>query len=226
MIMASERTYQFKRKFKLFAWFLLGYGIFYIFPNFYAPWTPSLLPLTWIDRNVSFLPWTFLIYTSDYLLIFLSILIINEESYFLRFSRMMFATLVICGFFFLAFPTTYPRPAYPISNQWMVQAAMDLVYVADTPNNCFPSMHVALTSVSAWSLRGCAPKYFKVFVIWALAIILSTLTTKQHYFVDILGGLGVLVGVVALEEKFFFHYLRDFPKIAKNSKNSEFTKVF
>jgi membrane-associated phospholipid phosphatase len=103
---------------------------------------------------------------------------------------------------------------------------MDFVYIADTPNNCFPSMHVALTSVSTWSLRGYAPRYFKLFMLWTLAIILSTLTTKQHYFVDILGGLGVLVVVVALEKKGFFQYLNHFSKSSKNAKGSEFTKVF
>lgn len=216
----------FKEKLKLFSWFMLGYGVFYIFPNFYAPWMPTQLPLSWIDRQVPFLPWTFLIYTSDYFLILFSILIIHDRQPFYAFSRMMFATLVICGFFFLVFPTTYPRPTYPETGVWWIQAAMDLVYVADSPNNCFPSMHVALTSVATWSLRSYRPRVFRLFTLWTLAIILSTLTTKQHYLADIAGGLSVLATVVFLEKKWLFPY---FSKLSTSSKKidiSEYTKVF
>ncbi len=224
--MKTDSPYEFKSKLKLFVWFMLGYGVFYIFPNFYAPWTPVKLHLTWIDRNVPFIPWTFLIYTSDYFLIFLAILIIQEKNHFLSFSRKMFATLVLCGFFFLVFPTTYPRPSYPLVSHWLIQSAMDLVYVADSPNNCFPSMHVALTSVSAWSLKDSYPRIFKVFAVWTLAIIFSTLTTKQHYFVDIVGGLSVLASVTYLEKKWFSKYFSRSQDRDRNVETSGFTKVF
>jgi hypothetical protein len=102
--MSAALKYSLREKVKVLGWFALGYGIFYIFPNFYASWKPSQLPLTWVDHSVPFLPWTFLIYTSDYLLILLAVLIIEDKESFQSFSRTMFCTLFICGLFFLFFP--------------------------------------------------------------------------------------------------------------------------
>lgn len=224
--MNFRHSYTFAEKFKVFLIFAVAYVIFYIFPNFYATWQPALLPLSWLDKSVPFLPWTFLIYTSDYLLIASTILIISERKSFNSFGRMMFLALLICGLFFLFFPTTYPRPPYPLVDHFLIQAAMDLVYVADTPNNCFPSMHVALTTISAWSLRKRAGWLACSYALWTIAVIVSTMTTKQHYFVDILGGLSVVAVVVMLEQKVVPIVLARLLKLTKNIELSKFNKVF
>jgi membrane-associated phospholipid phosphatase len=213
--MAADSKYSIREKLKVLAVFALGYGVFYIFPNFYASWKPSQLPLTWIDHSIPFLPWTFLIYTSDYLLILLTVLIIQDKDSFLSFSRTMFCTLFICGIFFISFPTTYPRPPYPVLNSVIIQGAMDLVYLADSPNNCFPSMHVALTSVATWNLRNRDSRLFTVFVIWTLAVIASTLTTKQHYLADVIGGLSAVVVVIVAETKLFSLWVKKSSNCAK-----------
>ena len=85
----------------------------------------------------------------------------------------------------------------------IVAFTMALINVADTPMNCFPSMHVALTGVAAWSVRNRGPKVVSLFCLWSLAIFASTMTTKQHYFFDIVGGLGVIVTVVVFDWAFF-----------------------
>lgn len=224
--MNSSSVYTFKEKLKVFVIFAVAYSVFYLFPNFYATWQPAFLPLLQIDKSVPFLPWTFLVYTSDYFLIGLTILIITDRKSFNSFGRMMFLALIFCGLFFILFPTTYPRPVYPIQNSWWVQTAMDLVYVADSPNNCFPSMHVALTSISAWSLRKRSPWLVVIFFLWTFAVIVSTMTTKQHYFVDIIGGLTVVLTVVVIEEKLVPHLLSRFSKFTKNLEISKFNKVF
>ena len=97
------------------------------------------------------------------------------------------------------FPTTYPRPVYLPQSNSIIQLAMDMVAAGDMPTNCFPSMHVALTAICAWNLRRKSRLLYGSFAAWAILIFLSTMTTKQHYFVDILGGIGVLVTVAALE---------------------------
>lgn len=213
--MTADSNYTIREKLKVLAVFALGYGIFYIFPNFYASWKPSQLPLTWIDHSIPFLPWTFLIYTSDYLLILLAVLIIQDKESFLSFSRTMFCTLFICGIFFITFPTTYPRPPYPILDSLIIQGAMDLVYLADSPNNCFPSMHVALTSVATWNLRNRSPRLFNLFVLWTVAVIASTLTTKQHYLADVVGGLSTVAVVILAETKLFSLWTKKLPNCAK-----------
>lgn len=177
-----------RQKFLSFIRFSVAYTLFYIWPNFF-PWgNPTQLPLTGFEMSLPFVPWTFIIYVSDYLLFFTVICFLEKQAFGI-FSRRMFLTLFICGFFFFFFPTIYPRPAYPSNQVWWVQFFMDLVGAADTPLNCFPSMHVALTTVGVLSARTLGKKWFAFFVIWGLAIFITTLTTKQHYLADIVGGL-------------------------------------
>src|SRR4051812_6082269 len=101
-----------KLKLGLFLLFAVGYAFFYILPNFHPLFPPAMLPRLGIDRVVPLIPWTFLVYLSDYAFIFIAISIIHDEEFF-AFARMNFGALVICGAFFLFFPTTYPRPEYP-----------------------------------------------------------------------------------------------------------------
>ena len=110
---------------------------------------------------------------------------------------------IIIAFFFLFFPTTYPRPVYPEVANAFVAFLMNLVRTGDTPNNCFPSMHVALTIGATASIRHRGKGFFLFFGTWTLLIILSTLTTKQHYLMDICGGATVASLLIYLDAKVF-----------------------
>ncbi len=190
-----------KSKLTLLFLYAIAYGVFYIWPNFRPPFPPTQLPLLDIDRSMPLIPWTFVVYLSDYLLFTAAFFILEEREEWYAFVRMAFATLIVCGIFFIFFPTTYPRPPYPPVDNPIVLFCMNLIGAADTPNNCFPSMHVAMTSVVAWNVRRKSRGCFVFFLVWTAAIILSTLTTKQHYFMDIVGGLSV-VAILALLDSF------------------------
>lgn len=191
----------------MFAAFMVAYWFFYLYPNMFASWPVHYLPLLALDKAIPFLPWTFLIYTSDYTLFLVAIILHQSKEGFNSMSRMCFATLAICGAFFVLYPTTYPRPEYPQGPSWVIRGLMQMITLADSPKNCFPSMHVALTSVATWSLRNHSPKVVRTFIVWTFLIFVSTLTTKQHYFVDILGGMGV-ASFVIFAEKYVFSLVR------------------
>jgi membrane-associated phospholipid phosphatase len=190
-------------KLPLLGIFILAFGVFYLYPNAFPLFEPRYLPLLRIDRMTPFLPWTFLIYVSDYLLIFLPFLLIKEKEPFNAYVRMVFGAVVGCGLFFLFWPTAYPRPPYPKVDNLLIAGAMNFIAAADNSTNCFPSMHVALTGVSAWAMRIFGKKIHLVFWLWTLAIFVSTMTTKQHYFLDIVGGVVVMVLVAATEWSLF-----------------------
>jgi len=183
--------------------YTIAFGVFYVYPNFFPLSEPMFLPLLSIDKVTPFIPWTFLIYTSDYFLIFLVVILIKEKEHFNSFVRMAFGVLFCCGLFFLFLPTTYPRPLYPEVNNILIKGAMKFIMAADNPTNCFPSMHVALTGVSIWAIRFFGKRTYLFFGVWTLAIYISTLTTKQHYFLDILGGIAVMVTIASLEWTLF-----------------------
>ncbi|MBI4041607.1 MAG: phosphatase PAP2 family protein, partial [Deltaproteobacteria bacterium] len=102
---------------------------------------------------------------------------------------------------FFFFPTVIERPTTSLDG-WAGSAFSFLRWI-DQPVNCFPSQHVSLCFVVAlgfWNYR----RWISIFFLfWAIAISLSTLTTKQHYFWDVLGGLVVFLicyGVVLRKE--------------------------
>jgi membrane-associated phospholipid phosphatase len=178
--------------------FAITHGLLYVYPNLFPIAVPMELPLYYIDRAVPILPWTFLIYLSDYLMGLAAVVLLDDAEEFQAYVRMAFFTLALCGTIYYFCPTIYPRPDYPKSDFWILNFTMNCVRTVDSPTNCFPSLHVALTTISAWAVRRKGPKISALFFVWSIAIFISTLTTKQHYFIDILGGIGIAAGVVSL----------------------------
>lgn len=198
-----------KDKLLLLSLFGLAYAPLYIFPNVQPISPPRELPLWQVDHAIPFLPWTFLVYISEYLLVAGTIILIKDLHEFNSWARQAFLVLFISGAFFLFSPTTYPRPTYPEANNLLIAFSMKLVGEADSPHNCFPSLHVAITAVAVWCIRRRHRKWFYIFAPWGIAIFASTLTTKQHYFMDVLGGLTIAATVVFLERLFYKKMLQD-----------------
>ena len=154
---------------------------------------PRELPLTWIDEQAPFIPWTAFIYVGVYpLLLFIPVLMNNAQ----MLCRMMVTALimaVICFGIFIVFPTTYSIRPEVVSLKFGAfwSWAFGVMHSADSPNNCLPSLHVS-TAIGMvlvfWRER---PKLFWFFVPVSIVVSLVTLTTKQHYFWDILAGAGV-----------------------------------
>ncbi len=140
---------------------------------------PHVLQPSAIDRAIPFLPWTIAIYASQFLFLFLALWKSLKEVL----IPMGIAT-ALSAVIFIVWPTTIIRPDAR-------NAAFSTLYVFDVPTNCFPSLHVALALIAAWLW----PHPRTGALVWASAIALSTLTTKQHVAVDVLGG--AVVGAVA-----------------------------
>lgn len=88
---------------------------------------------------------------------------------------------------YLLFQNYVDRPVIDPKN------IFDFIYVWGNswlaPYNAFPSLHVAITTVwviGFWKIRS---ELFKPVLVWGILIIISTVLTKQHYFLDVLSGL-------------------------------------
>jgi membrane-associated phospholipid phosphatase len=75
-----------------------------------------------------------------------------------------------------------------------------LLYQADPPYNCFPSLHVAHSFVSALTCYRVHRGVGITAVLCATLVGLSTLFTKQHYVLDVIAGvfLACVAGVIFL----------------------------
>lgn len=167
----------------------------YMATNHIHIFTPQLLPMTWIDQAIPFLPHTVFVYTSEYFL-FLTVYllsrdIVNLNRYAYAFLTLQMASILI----FLFWPTTFPRDLYPLPENLdaFTYNVFSSLRVADTPASCAPSLHVSSVYLSSFMFLNEQRKKFPWFFLWATAIAITTLTTKQHYLIDVVSGFGMAV---------------------------------
>lgn len=169
----------------------------YIAANRIHLYPPQLLPTTWLDSATPFLPNTVWIYISEYLffavVFFNSRDIRNLNKYFYSFVSL----LIISITFFWIWPTTYPRDMFPLLDDLnpLTHFAFSTLRAFDTPASCCPSIHVGAVFLSSFIFLDDQRHKFPIFFIWATMIAVSTLTTKQHYAVDVIAGLFMAVSM-------------------------------
>ena len=95
------------------------------------------------------------------------------------------------------FPTRAPRPAVVIGEGFAVWG-LRFLYSADPPYNCFPSLHVAHSFVSALTCWRVHRPVGMVAVLCASVVAVSTLFTKQHYMIDVLAGVLLACAAAAV----------------------------
>jgi membrane-associated phospholipid phosphatase len=178
-----------KAKKRLLVWSAAVFALIYSGLG-HCPWTrPAYLPLTDLDLALPLLPWTLLIYLSDYLFILFVLLSLKKAEDFSSAFYRMIVGIILSFVIFLFYPTVYPRPLLPADPLW--GETFLFLHFLDQPTNCFPSLHVSMTLIAAASMRPLSRGWRSLGWIWALAICLSTLTTKQHYVWDVLGGVAI-----------------------------------
>jgi membrane-associated phospholipid phosphatase len=92
------------------------------------------------------------------------------------------AATAFCVFVF--WPTTLVQPAVGAAT-----SGLGLVRLFDTPANCLPSLHAALSVLSAAALSVRASRLRAAgATVWAIAICWSAIATRQHLSIDISAG--------------------------------------
>ena len=149
---------------------------------------PQWLPLSAVDRAIPVLPWTVWPY------LFLAgciglILAAWRRSTFWRAMQALMIGYPIDLLIFAVFPTTYPRVETVPGDGW-TQMAFNFLFAVDTPANCFPSGHITAPLIACWALATDFPRARIPLWIAFAGLSVTILTTKQHYVVDLFGGLA------------------------------------
>jgi len=144
---------------------------------------------TRLDDAIPFWPWTAWCYLPFYAGTFL--IAIGGFRHKRLFNRTALAVVgVMClgalGHLFVG--AEYPRPVLFPPYPDVSYAFMAWVQHIDPPGNVFPSLHVAHTSMLAFLLLRDRPRLGLVALAMATLLALSTLTTKQHFIADVIGG--------------------------------------
>lgn len=162
-----------------------------------AQWSPAV-PL---DAAIALQPAWVLIYGPLYLfLILLPLFVVRNDVHIRRTVYAYLAVWVSAYAVFFAFPTAAPRPADTIAGDGFAVWGLNFLYEADPPFNCFPSLHVAHSFVSALASYRVHRGVGLIALGGALLVGISTLFTKQHYVLDVAAGmlLAGLAGAVFL----------------------------
>ena len=166
----------------------------YIFIAERMPGRAMHAPEVALDRVVPLQPAWALVYGSLYLFLILLPLFVVRQPEQIRRTVLAYlavwATAYVC---FLAYPTVAPRPV-SVAGSGFVVWGLKFLYEADPPYNCFPSLHVAHSTVSALTCFLVHRTVGFVAAGCALLVGVSTLFTKQHYVLDVVAGF-LLAGV-------------------------------
>lgn len=142
-----------------------------------------------LDRALPLLPAWALVYGTVYLfLILLPVFVIRREAH-IRGLYLAYLTVWLAAYVgFLVYPTRAPRPAL-VAGDGFVAWGLRFLYSADPPYNCFPSLHVAHSFVSAVACYRVHQRVGMAALLGASLVALSTLFTKQHYAADVIAGM-------------------------------------
>lgn len=147
---------------------------------------PHALPL---DAMIPFVPASVWIYLPGYLLGFVLALLLVPNQRVLRAACMSLLSVNL-----LAAPVYYfhavagPRPPAP-EGAGVTEAFVRWLYAFDPNYNTLPSLHVAQATLCAVIVSSVSPRVGRVSWGLAVAVWVSTLTLKQHWVVDVPGGL-------------------------------------
>lgn len=162
-----------------------------------TPWEPAV-PL---DSSIPLQPQWVLIYGPLYLfLILLPLFLVRDDRLLRRTFHAYLAVWMTAYAVFFALPTSAPRPAGTIAGDGFAVWGLNFLYEADPPYNCFPSLHVAHSFVSALASYRVHRGVGVAAAAGALLVGVSTLFTKQHYVLDVAAGilLAAIAGAVFL----------------------------
>lgn len=157
------------------------------------------------DRAVPFMPQWVVIYILSYPFWVISYAITSKKTskeFWYRFAFADMLARVVCGIIFVAFPTTNIRP--DIVGTGLMDLAMKFIYYMDVPYNLFPSIHCLASLMCYLGIRKCqdVPKWYKGFtLLFAVLIFASTQFTKQHYIVDVIGGVAIALICFAISTR-------------------------
>jgi len=162
----------------------------YLLINNFSLREPILLWKSPIDDWLPFLAWTVWPYLILLFTDYVFPLWIRSRGLF-RVTMRAYAFAAVISFLFWALlPTTLPRVGFVPSGDGLSEVTYRLLISMDPPNNCFPSGHISIPTVVYWGLVQQWPRWRWPLWLSFMLLSLTILTTKQHYVLDLLGGVG------------------------------------
>lgn len=156
------------------------------------------MPEVPLDRLLPVTPAWALVYGALYaFLIIVPVFVIQDDE---LIRRTVWAYVLVWSVAYMCFwlyPTVASRPL-TVSGDGFAAWGLRFLYQADAPYNCFPSIHVAHSFVSALACRRVNSRLGALALTCAALVAISTLFTKQHYVADVIAGILLALAANAL----------------------------
>lgn len=150
-----------------------------------------------LDKEIPFVGAFIYPYIYWYVYIFAGLFLIllkDRRKYF----RILFAIAIgmcVCYVIYFLYPVEIARPV--IASNDITGRLVNMIYSADRPVNCFPSIHVLNTYIMMRLTVKKGSHIWNAYTyIVGILIILSTLFIKQHYVLD--GVAGIVLGEIVV----------------------------
>jgi len=144
--------------------------------------------MTALDHAIPFIPWTWWIYFPGYLAgVIFAIFALRDTRIVYRTCIAMMVVQVMSVSVYMLLPSTFPRPT-DWQGTGLTADAIYWFWAFDPPNNTFPSTHCAVSLLATLALWRERNPYTWVSALATLGVILTVHTTKQHYWIDAVGG--------------------------------------
>ncbi len=147
-----------------------------------------------LDAAIPFLLGSVISYWSILPMALLPIFAVRDPALFRRVALAYAVAIAVALAVFVIFPVTSQgfRPdAQAYSNESFAGWLLQLLHFLDPPMNLFPSLHLALAFLAALTTWHVNRGIGVLAVGWTACIAVSVCTTKQHFALDVAGGLGL-----------------------------------
>ncbi len=155
-----------------------------------------LIPMFDWEAAIPFWPYTVWIYLMQYPMLLIAFSACRDPA---RCGRFLYAAVIVqalAALTYVLFPIRFPRPPLPPAGELdaITTALATTLHAIDVPVNCFPSLHVSSCLLALFLVARERAWLVACFAIAAALCIASTLTFKQHYFIDLPAGVVLAVG--------------------------------
>jgi membrane-associated phospholipid phosphatase len=149
------------------------------------------------DDSIPLVPIFIIPYLGYFAIVIFSVIALWNTPYIYEFLISYICSYILAGIFWYLFPNGVARPK--IEKNDIFSRMIKTIYKYDDDTNGFPSAHVFATLICCYYLTAIYPNNLLFIWLTGLLIILSTVFVKQHYIIDLLGGvvtfaLSVIIG--------------------------------
>ena len=153
-----------------------------------------------LDQAIPFVPESVWIYLWMLSAAFLPLFVVRCPVLFARTLQAYALAIGVSFLVFIAFPVTAaPLRVDPqeLDRSRPAEWAVSVLYAIDPPTNMFPSLHLSISALAAFSIWKAAKRWGVAALLGVALAAVSICTVKQHYVVDGLGGVVLAAGLYA-----------------------------